>query len=372
MKKKITVLALLGLTVLVMSGCGREEKEAVGSVPGNAASDSDAADSGASDSAALDGGTASDGGAEEQPEEPPVRQEPPQIELHPAAGEGDSLMIKACGYTWNWPEGADQMGAAIADSAAPLSEGAPWDILILPGNGDDSQEYGLTTEVNPDELGVTMWNQEDIGNYEAQGSRTAVYEREEIAADYIIPLQAGKVYEIYLSWDEENVGENGCFGTAYYVFKTDGPMQGTEGKSDGLTGLDNREQSFPEATFGDVDAEEIIPVDGVTMTVTKATSEGASLEILNRTDKELTLGEDYELQVWEGENWHRVDYIVDNWAFNMVAYIPDKDEPMRMDVTWTYFHGILPEGRYRITKTADIQEAEGRVTFRLAAEFTVE
>lgn len=150
------------------------------------------------------------------------------------------------------------------------------------------------------------------------------------------------------------------------------PPQPEEIEADGMTEADNEEPAFPEATFGEVDAEDMESVDGVTMTVIKATSEGADLEIVNRTDKEVSFGEDYELQVWKDENWYQVEYIIDNWAFHMTAYIPEKDEPMQMDVTWTYFHGILPKGHYRITKTADIQEAEGPVKFRLAAEFTIE
>lgn len=273
-----------------------------------------------------------------------ARQEPPDIMLYPAAGEGDSLTLRACGYNWNWPEGADQMGAAIADSAHPLSEGASWDILTLPEGGDGFSDYGLTVEAIPDETGIHMWNLEEIGNSGAPGSQIAVYHREEMAAEeFSIPLQAGKVYEMYMKWEEEDIGENGGFGIAYYVFKTARPA-----------------------------SEETESVEGISMTVTQATPEGACLEILNRTDKELTMGDDYELQVWKDEDWHQVDYIIDNAAFHAVGYMVRKDEPLRMDVNWTYFHGILPAGRYRITKTADVEEADGSVIYRLSAEFTLE
>lgn len=42
------------------------------------------------------------------------------------------------------------------------------------------------------------------------------------------------------------------------------------------------------------------------------------------------------------------------------------------DVNWTYFHGDLPAGRYRITKTAlDFREPEDFAKYNLAAEFTI-
>lgn len=353
MRKKKLCMTALGLTVLVMSACGQKESGADGS---------------ASDGAESGGGTVS----EQHAEEADARREPPDIVFYPLSGEGDSLTVQACGYDWSWPEGADQMGAAIADSAHPLSEGAPWDTLTLSENGDGFSDYSLTIEVNPDELGINMWNLEEIGNSGAPGIQTGVFQREEIAAaDFSIPLQAGKIYEIYVKWEKDNVGENGGFGIAYYVFKTSCPVSEETG-DDALTRKVSEEQGYPEAVFGEVDTEETADVEGITMTVTKAGPEGACLEILNQTDKELTLGDDYELQVWQNGDWYQVDYIIDNAAFHMVGYIFRKDEPQQMDVNWTYFHGILPAGRYRITKTADVEDMDGSVKYRLGAEFTLE
>ncbi|MCM1174563.1 MAG: hypothetical protein NC341_05865 [Blautia sp.] len=58
------------------------------------------------------------------------------------------------------------------------------------------------------------------GKRDVQSGR-AVYQADEItAADFSFPLQAGKVYQIYMKWDKEKINENGCSGTAYYVFGT--------------------------------------------------------------------------------------------------------------------------------------------------------
>lgn len=364
MKKKISLMALLGLTILVIGGCGQKGNDADETTPTGASSD------GTSQNEVSWGGDAA---------ETAVYKEPPAMKLHPAAEEGDSLIVRSCGYTWNWPEGPGIMGSANADGPAPLSEGTHWDTLIFPKNSGGLSEYRytLTIEVEPDELGVDVWDMTDIGNYDAQSEWSAAYQGAEIAAaDFSISLQAGKVYEIYIRWDEGKVDENGCSGIAYYVFKTAWPAQeGAEDASDGLTETVEEQREFPEATLGEIYTGKINSIDGVTMTVTNITSEGADLEILNQTEKEITFGDDYELQAWQDGNWYRVDYIIDNWAFNMIGYEtgPEgaKDSPLRLNVTWTYFHGILPAGRYRITKTAIAQENDASVKYLLAAEFEV-
>jgi len=357
MKKRSSFMVLLGLTILVIGGCGRRGNNA------------DGADGAVSKGASVNsGGTVGNG-----PET--VHKEPPVMELHPVSEEGGSLLVRPCGYTWNWPEGDDQMGAAIADGPAATSEGGHWETLVLPENSDGLSEYILTTEVMPDELGIDVWDMADIGNSEAQGSRIAVYQGEEIAAeDLVISLQAGKIYQIYMEWDKEKIDENGCFGIAYYIFMTAWPIQ--EETADGLTEAVGKRPEFPEATFGEAYTEEIGSIDGVVMTVTNVTPEGASLEILNQTDKEILFGDDYELQTWRDGNWYQVDYIIDNWAFEAIGYMTgtdrEQDVPLCLDVTWSYFHGILPAGRYRITKTASVQEKDASGKYLLAAEFEVE
>ena len=360
MKKKIDCMVLLGLTILVISGCGQKVEDAGG------------ADGTASAAEPTDSGEAAGNAAET------IYKEPPVIEIYSVSGEGDVLLVRPCGYTWNWPEGAEQMGAAVADSPTPTSEGTHWDTLMLSENSDGISEYKLTIEVIPDELGIDAWEMTDIGNSDAEADRIAVYQRGEIAEeDFVIPLQAGKIYQIYMEWDKEKVSENGCFGMAYYVFMTAWPdLEETEDIDNGLTKTVDERSEFPEATFSEVYTEEFSSIEGVAMAVTDVTPEGASLEILNQSGKEITFGDDYELQAWRDGSWYRVDYIIDNWAFNAIGYEtgPEgaKESPLCLDVKWSYFHGILPKGRYRITKTADVQENSESVKYCLVAEFEVE
>lgn len=228
MKKKISRMVLLGLTILVLGGCGQKENDA-GGINGTA-----------SEGEPSDRGEAGISMAETVYEEPPV------IKLYPVSEAGDSLLVKPCGYTWNWPVDAEQMGAAIADSPAPASEGTHWDTLFLPENSAEAAAYKLTIEVIPDELGIDVWEMTDIGNNDAGADRIAVYQGAEIAAeDFAISLQAGKIYQIYMEWDKEKVSENGCFGTAYYVFMTAWPVrEETDETTDGLTEIVEEQPEF--------------------------------------------------------------------------------------------------------------------------------
>lgn len=132
------------------------------------------------------------------------------------------------------------------------------------------------------------------------------------------------------------------------------------------------EEGVPEATFGEVYTGEIGAIDGVEMTVSYATPKGANLIIISNAEQEITFGADYELQVKEDGEWRSVDYIIDNAAFNSIGYIGEKGKPWAWKVKWTYFYGILPDGDYRITKTALKDGEAGEYTkYILAAEFSV-
>lgn len=234
-KKKISRMALLGLTVLVIGGCGRKADDTEKNGSGGEALE-EAVSGGEVPEEALSGGTepgdsafereTSDSGGDVVKEPETIYEEPPAIVLCPVTEEGDSLLVKPCGYSWNWPLDAGQMAAALADGPVPTSEGTHWDTLMLPEDSVGMAEYGLTMEVIPDELGIDVWEMTDVGNNEAAADRTAVYQKAEIDVEnFAISLQAGKIYEIYMVWDEENIGENGCFGAACYVFMTACPEQ---------------------------------------------------------------------------------------------------------------------------------------------------
>lgn len=149
------------------------------------------------------------------------------------------------------------------------------------------------------------------------------------------------------------------------------------------------EEDFPEATAskkvvlqgetsqGDngehVTSENIDILEDVYMSVTYATDKGANLVLMNYSDKNMECGDDYELQMCKDGDWYQVDYIIDNWAFNAIAYMMPKNEPVSIYIDWTHFHGILPAGQYRIVKSVlDFRGTGDYTTYRLAAEFEVQ
>lgn len=137
-----------------------------------------------------------------------------------------------------------------------------------------------------------------------------------------------------------------------------------------------------EETYGKMYIEQIDELEGITMQISSVTAEGATIVCTNSTDKEIVFGDDYELQSWkdgERENgvwkpgeWHQVKYTIDDAAFDAIGYSLLPDMSLDWDVNWTYFHGILPAGHYRITKSAlDICETGDAIKYNLAAEFDV-
>lgn len=137
-----------------------------------------------------------------------------------------------------------------------------------------------------------------------------------------------------------------------------------------------------EETYGKMYIEQIDELEGITMQISSVTAEGATIVCTNSTDKEIVFGDDYELQSWkdgERENgvwkpgeWHQVKYTIDDAAFDAIGYSLLPDMSLDWDVNWTYFHGILPAGHYRITKSALVDGGTGDVIkYNLAAEFDV-
>ncbi len=133
------------------------------------------------------------------------------------------------------------------------------------------------------------------------------------------------------------------------------------------------EEETAVATASETAIEPMDTLANVSMYVTYATDKGANIIFYNDTDKNMQFGDDYELQMRKGEEWYQVDYIIDNAAFHDIAYGLPKGEPVSWSVKWTYFHGILPAGDYRIVKEVmDFRGTGDYTKYRLAAEFRVE
>lgn len=111
---------------------------------------------------------------------------------------------------------------------------------------------------------------------------------------------------------------------------------------------------------------------GVTMRLLEVTQTGIKVEMLNTTDLEVEFGEDYDLQEFAGGEWVSVPYLIDNWAFNSIAYIMPKNTPVDWETDWKIFHGVLKPGRYRLVKSVvDFRGTGDYTKYRLALEFEI-
>ncbi len=88
------------------------------------------------------------------------------------------------------------------------------------------------------------------------------------------------------------------------------------------------------------------------------TASGATIHISNQSGQTITCGDDFHLARLEGDDWVDVPYIIDNWAFDALAYLIEKDG-LSMQVDWEWLYGKLSAGTYFITKTISISEDNG-------------
>ena len=318
--------------------------------------------------------------------------------------EQQSAFLRSGGYNWTYLESEDVATSLIADSAYILAENSPWETLILPEDDSEMSAYTISVAKLPDELGVTAWDIADVGknSEEVNPLETCRYSMAEIGApDFSVSLQSGRIYEIYVEWNEDKLAENGFSGIAYYVVKTakGEPVENglTEKANDILISIDDSYsmtvhnvetgagtteelylaidslfvEDFPTASFGETDTGEVDVIEEVTMEAAYASPKGIHLVFTNHTNEEYMFGDDYELQAWRHGEWRKVDYLIDNAAFNSIGYSLAGNSSVGWGVKWTYFHGILPDGVYRITKTINRGTGQEMEKYRLAAEFTI-
>lgn len=130
---------------------------------------------------------------------------------------------------------------------------------------------------------------------------------------------------------------------------------------------------FPVATATTEALTTIDTLEGVSMEVVDVTHQGIKLSFLNKTDKSIQFGDDYSVEMKQDGKWYSVDYIIEDWGFNSMAYMAKKDVPTNWSADWTQFYGVLPQGNYRIVKPImDFRGTGDFTTYNLAVEFTVQ
>lgn len=116
-----------------------------------------------------------------------------------------------------------------------------------------------------------------------------------------------------------------------------------------------------ESAYG----ENVNQLEDVTIELNKDTylpqGDTFELKVFNHSDREITYGVPYELEMLHEGKWRKVETDEDI-AFIMIAYILHPDEESVDEISLEYYEP-LEEGRYRIIRMIEEEP--------LAAEFTV-
>ena len=149
--------------------------------------------------------------------------EPPFLELQSVSDETQSVSLRSRGYNWTYLESEDVATSGIADSAYILDDSRHLETLALSEADSGIQAYTVSVAKLPDKLGFTAWDIADADKNSGEVNPVEIgsYSMEEIAApDFSISLQPGRIYEIYMEWDNDKLADNGFSGIAYYGVKT--------------------------------------------------------------------------------------------------------------------------------------------------------
>ena len=113
----------------------------------------------------------------------------------------------------------------------------------------------------------------------------------------------------------------------------------------------------------------------VSMSVKSVTPSGLMVyfrQYDKRDTEELTYGEGYQLERFNGTDWEEVPQIIDNGAFNDIGYILPSEGESEIEINWEWLYGMLSPGKYRITKTiVDVRKVGNNPLYFLKSEFLI-
>lgn len=288
-----------------------------------------------------------------------ILQSPPSMLLHDALTSNmEYFEVTAGTYSWNYPseEEPDRMITKEASGNEPTVavKGAEW-LQLKEYNRLDYAVYTVYFEVMPDSVTVKEYDLLELGNVtDPKVLSESTYEEV-----FALELKPRRIYEVAAQWNEENLGENGFFGTAYYIYATDNYMVEAEG------------MTVDELILGEKFTEEVNNLNGVSMHMYKYKATEGDVELYNDTNQEYQFGEYYDIQVQKDGQWYSLQ-TKNEIAFEAVAIGLKEGSSCTWDVNWEYAYGALPEGKYRIVKDIMDYRAPGDYTkYYLAAEFEI-
>ena len=114
-----------------------------------------------------------------------------------------------------------------------------------------------------------------------------------------------------------------------------------------------------------------ISQNDVTMTIKDGTltNSGATLVLINNSDKSFQYGNPYEIEIKKEGEWHKINVELN---FTMPAFQLSARENKEIEINWENGYGKLAKGTYRIIKGINYEYEEGKYkSFNIAVEFTI-
>lgn len=129
--------------------------------------------------------------------------------------------------------------------------------------------------------------------------------------------------------------------------------------SGGQTGNDTEGQDTTSQTDGDLTTQE--DPWGLVLAAENVTDTGLTLRFIQSGGEpsgELQTGSPYWLEREENGEWTAVEPLMEDVAWDMMAYLISMDGETEMAVDWTVLYGQLPAGSYRLGKSVmDFRDA---------------
>lgn len=348
--------------------------------------------------------------------------EPPALYLtDPLSSLLSEFPVQADTYEWSY-QTADGVTQISACGLHPLERDESAKYLKIPNyNGMEDVIYTFAYSVIPDRVEIKEYSIRDMGNVEAEP-----LEEKALGGDLFVPLKHNRIYEIKAAWDESKFEERGFYGNAYYTVisgkKT--PVEESSitiiahakeiiDEEKGRILISSDSDAYPGAFLLDIlenvydiknvkcgeqmmicmqdtgvkegklpvykahfiqkpFAEDVNTLDGVTMYMDTYKSVEGEVKIRNEYGKKLQYGDWYDIQIQQDGKWYSLPLIVDNAAYNDIAYLVQDQSMSVWKINWSYFYGELSAGKYRIVKDINDLRAPGDYTkYYLATEFEV-
>lgn len=94
----------------------------------------------------------------------------------------------------------------------------------------------------------------------------------------------------------------------------------------------------------------VTDIENVSISISDISLTGATITIKDTNKKPYTYGQWYKIEKQINGKWYEIKPIIDNYGFNSIGYLPDKNNEVKFVMDWEWLYGHLPLGSYRIIK----------------------